>query len=379
MNRSLHVILAMLTLCSGSIFAAEPCTGKLAHAETGHDNSKLILSSAKLIESTERKAILDALRPQAASQAGQAVRIKVDRLNISNEWAILVGDIVASEGQKLDWLQAKDCDADLDKMLWVILNKTAGQWRVKEMTICASEPPWWYFNDADLTLPCEVYAGLESPEEGQPFDDLAARCRAFRTQHSVAANPIKNAELSTQQKREVLRQFQLFQQALKTKNIAAVKSFIVFPLQWEWPAFWPEQDDNPPEAITEAIFDKHSADILQEMRKLSSIPSDVLTLTIKEYRDNALSAKEQSRNYHPADGSDENRYYYEENGQKHFVNGTCDAVARAEFTDDGLFAGFGSGSNKQLPGLSELCEHSTNFEFVLLNNMLRLKSVSYAG
>lgn len=193
MNRSLHVILAMLTLCSGSIFAAEPCTGKLEHAETGHDNSKLILSSAKLIESTERKAILDALRPQAASQAGQAVRIKVDRLNISNEWAILVGDIVASEGQKLDWLQAKDCDADLDKMLWVILNKTAGQWRVKEMTICASEPPWWYFNDADLTLPCEVYAGLESPEEGQPFDDLAARCRALKTNTAVTENRKKTA------------------------------------------------------------------------------------------------------------------------------------------------------------------------------------------
>ncbi|HCB1501240.1 TPA: DUF4431 domain-containing protein [Klebsiella michiganensis] len=275
MNRSLHVILAMFTLCSGSVFAAEPCihyaqevklsgyvevrtffgppnygenpktdsrqvqsmlfldepvcataapnaiqydederdqievtlrtespssaltslaskhvtvAGKLEHAESGYDNSKLILSSAKLIESTERKAILDALRPQAASQAGQVVRIKVDRLNISNEWAILVGEIVAPEGQKLDWSLAKDCEAELDKMLWVILNKTAGQWHVKDMTICASEPPWWYFNDADLTLPCEVYDGLESPEEGQPFGFLAARCRALKTNTAVTEN-----------------------------------------------------------------------------------------------------------------------------------------------------------------------------------------------
>lgn len=353
-------------------------TGRLEHAETGHDNTPLILSSVKLAgntANTERKAILDTVRPQAAKLAGQAVRIKVDRLNASGEWAILVGELVAQEGQKLDWTLAKSCEADLDKMLWAVLNKTAGQWRVKEIDICASEPPWWYLTDAELNLPCEVYAGLASVEENQRFDDLAARCKALKATPAVA----KVAGLNDSQKREILKQFQQLQQALKTKNSAAVKSFIAFPLQWAWPAFWPEQDDNPPEVITEAMFDKYSEEILQEMGKLSSIPSDVQTLTLTEYRENALSMKEQSRKYYPAGVSDENRYYYEENGQKHFVNGVCDAVASAEFTDDGLFAGFGSGSNEQLPGLSELCEHSTNFEFILINNRLRLKSVSYAG
>lgn len=354
-------------------------TGKLEHAISGYDNTHLILSSAELAGGSgnpERKAILDIIRPQAANQAGQAVRIKVDRLNTSGEWAVLVGNIVALEGQKLDWSLAKDCDADLDKMLWTVLNKTAGQWRVKEMTICASEPPWWYFNDADLTLPCEVYAGLESVDENQRFNDLATRCRALKTQSPVAT---KNAELNSQQKRQTLRQFQLFQQALKTENIPEVKSFIAFPLQWGWPAFWPEQNGNPPEVITEAVFDKYSAEILQEMGKLSSISSDIQTLTITEHRDNALSAKEQSRKYYPADGSDENRYYYEENGQKHFVNGACDAIADAHLTEDGLIAYFGDASNQQIPGLSELCEHTTNFEFMLINNALRLKSVNYAG
>lgn len=158
-------------------------SGRLGHAETGHDNSRLILSSVKLAESTgntERKAILDTVRPQAAKLAGQAVRIKVDRLNASGEWAILVGEIVAPEGQKLDWRLADGCEDDLDKMLWAVLNKTAGQWRVKEIDICASEPPWWYLEDADLKLPCEVYAGLESVEENQRFDDLATRCRLLK-------------------------------------------------------------------------------------------------------------------------------------------------------------------------------------------------------
>ena len=189
-------------------------TGRLEHAETGHDNTNLILSSVKLVGSKgnmERKAILDTFRPQAANQAGQAVRIKVDRLNTSGEWAILVGKVVAPEGQKLDWSQAKDCDADLDKMLWAVLTKTAGQWQVKEIDIRASEPPWWYLTDADLKLPCDVYSGLESVEENRRFDDLATRCRALKNQPSVEIKTTKQAELNAQKKREIIKQFKQFQ------------------------------------------------------------------------------------------------------------------------------------------------------------------------
>lgn len=166
-------------------FAGQHVTvsGSLSHAHTGHHNTALLLAlsgapkpdvKTNTLEpsKSERKLILDAIRPAAASEAGQAVLIKVDRLNVSHEWGVLIGKLVTADGGDLNWQLAKDCDADLDKMLWVVLNKSSKQWRVKEMDICSSEPPYWYLEDKDLTMPCEVYAGLNDGKK-----DLEERCR----------------------------------------------------------------------------------------------------------------------------------------------------------------------------------------------------------
>ncbi|WP_051916865.1 MULTISPECIES: DUF4431 domain-containing protein [unclassified Serratia (in: enterobacteria)] len=171
-----------------SSFAGQHVTasGNLSHAHTGHHNTALLLELSGVPTpyindntpepvKTERKPILDAIRPVAASKAGQEVRIKVDRLNVSNEWAVLVGQLLATDGGDLNWRLAKDCEADLDKMLWVVLNKSSSQWHVKVMDICSPEPPYWYLEDKDLTMPCEVYAGLNNGEK-----DLEERCRILR-------------------------------------------------------------------------------------------------------------------------------------------------------------------------------------------------------
>lgn len=122
----------------------------------------------------ERQAILDAIRPKASEEAGQAVRIKVDRLNVDGDWAVLVGSLVSASGQGMDWGLANGCHPDLDKMLWVVLQKTGGAWRVKHLDICASEPPYWYVEQyGGLVWPCGVYAGLQDGGEGT----LERRCR----------------------------------------------------------------------------------------------------------------------------------------------------------------------------------------------------------
>ncbi|MDK9354799.1 DUF4459 domain-containing protein [Lelliottia wanjuensis] len=184
--------------------------------------------------------------------------------------------------------------------------------------------------------------------------------------------------LNDAQKREMLTQFQQFQSALREKNVAKVKSYLDFPVHWDM-TFLPENKDNPPEEMTEALFDQYSASVIDELSPLSQITIEPQTLAIKEHRDNALSAKEQSRKYYPADDDDEGLYYYLENDQRHFVNGVCDAISSAEFSDDEMIAYVGSSANNQLPGLSELCDHSENFEFVLINNKLRLKHADFAG
>ncbi|WP_341677917.1 hypothetical protein [Niveibacterium sp. SC-1] len=131
----------------------------------------------------ERQELLDALRPQATRQAGQPVRFKVDKLNVDHDWAVLVGELMALEGKTLDWNKARDCEPDLDKMLWVVANKQAGAWRVVEMEICASEPPYWYLKPKlAFTRPCGIYAGLETGDEQTPEQ----QCLAYKARKRPA-------------------------------------------------------------------------------------------------------------------------------------------------------------------------------------------------
>lgn len=126
---------------------------------------------ASAMDAAERRAVLDAARPVAAGKAGQPVRIKVGVLNVDAGRAVLTGELVSPSGGSPDWAKT-ECHPDLDKMLWVVLKKSAGQWKVKEMDICASEPPYWYLTRLDW--PCGVYAGLDAGGDDGP---LEKQCR----------------------------------------------------------------------------------------------------------------------------------------------------------------------------------------------------------
>lgn len=92
-------------------------------------------------------------------------------MNTDANWAVLVGGLLQADGKPLDWSKAQSCNPDLDKMLWVVLAKADGKWRIAQAEICASEPPYWYIND--YTWPCGVYAGLVEGERS-----LERECRA---------------------------------------------------------------------------------------------------------------------------------------------------------------------------------------------------------
>ncbi|MET3181619.1 UNVERIFIED_ORG: hypothetical protein ABIC43_004794 [Variovorax guangxiensis] len=131
------------------------------------------------MDAAERRSILDAARPVAARDAGQPVKIKVDVLNVDTGWAVLVGELVSPSGGSPDWEKAGQCHPALDKMLWVVLKKSAGAWKVRHIDICASEPPYWYLDSlyGGLVWPCGVYAGLDAGSEDGP---LEKQCRAQR-------------------------------------------------------------------------------------------------------------------------------------------------------------------------------------------------------
>lgn len=125
----------------------------------------------------ERQAILDAIRPLASAQARQPVRIVVQRLNRADGWAVLEGGLAGPGGKTVDWSRARDCEPELDKLLWAVLRREGAAWRVLRLDICAPEPPYWQPETLrPLNLPCGVLAGLQSAEGA----DLAAQCRRER-------------------------------------------------------------------------------------------------------------------------------------------------------------------------------------------------------
>ncbi len=134
------------------------------------------------MDAAERRSILDAARPAAARDAGQPVKIKVDVLNVDASWAVLVGELVSPSGGSPDWKKAEQCHPDLDKMLWVVLKKSNGAWKVRHIDICASEPPYWSLDSlyGGLVWPCGVYTGLEDGSEDGPPEKRCRQQRAHR-------------------------------------------------------------------------------------------------------------------------------------------------------------------------------------------------------
>jgi hypothetical protein len=136
----------------------------------------LIATTSQALDPDLRKQILDAVRPPAAAKAGQPVLIRVDRLNVDKDWAVLVGSLVSTSGTELDWNKAKDCHPDLDKMLWAVVHRTGTTWKIQQLDICACEPPYWGLSLTQLTWPCGVYEGLSDGG----VTNLADQCRQQR-------------------------------------------------------------------------------------------------------------------------------------------------------------------------------------------------------
>ena len=143
-------------------------------------------SAASALTGAQRRELLDAVRPEAARKAGQPVRISIDRLNHSGEWALIVGEVVAPEGKVMDWDKAEDCNPSLDKMLWVVARKSPAGWRVEEMNICAAEPPYWDFADhpaVPFSRPCALYAGLATTAQATAEQE----CKAYKKRQPPAS------------------------------------------------------------------------------------------------------------------------------------------------------------------------------------------------
>ncbi|EIV3803941.1 hypothetical protein HCH17_22635 [Klebsiella aerogenes] len=184
--------------------------------------------------------------------------------------------------------------------------------------------------------------------------------------------------LTAEQQKSMLRQFQQFQQALREKNVARLKTFFVFPLEGQFFDFTLEPGDlTNDERFSSDDFDRNALKIIAGLQPLTQLTVVPETLTISEYRVNALSAEEQQRQYAPAD--EEGMFYYVENGQRHEIFGACDNVIHGDIDAKTLNIYQGTSANKQLPGISEACDGGTSYLFKLIDGKLRLVRSFSAG
>lgn len=150
------------------------------------------LEAQRTPKGPERRAILDAVRPLAAARTQQSVRIVVARLKHAGDWAVLEGELVDARGRSLDWARVAECEPELDKRLWATLQRVQGSWHVRQLAVCAPEPPYWDPSFLKQSaVPCDVLAGLT----GADGVDLAVTCR--RSSRSGTAGVPREADTST--------------------------------------------------------------------------------------------------------------------------------------------------------------------------------------
>lgn len=100
--------------------------------------------------STERKAILAALRVPVEKELKQKIQFSIEHFNVSGNWAFLGGAPQNMKGGKPDYRgtihqEAIDADA-FDNNFFAVLKKTGGKWKVVTYAIGCTDvcyATWW--------------------------------------------------------------------------------------------------------------------------------------------------------------------------------------------------------------------------------------------
>jgi hypothetical protein len=184
-------------------------------------------------------------------------------------------------------------------------------------------------------------------------------------------------EIDDSLKIEMLTQFQRFQQAIKTADMAYLKAHIVFPLGNVSDTFLAGTPDEHQVAITPALLDRYGKQVLEGLKQLPLLGVDLAKKQLVDFREDSLTPLERARKYFPAE--EDGEFYYLEGTKKVPIEGTCDSVGSGEFSDGALNVFVGSGSNLLLPGLSEACEGGMYIQFTLQQDVLMLTRIDFVG
>nr|WP_086940393.1 hypothetical protein [Thaumasiovibrio occultus] len=110
----------------------------------------------------EQSEVEAAIIAKSEAVTGQAVSATYSLFQITDGWALAYGSLESADGSGLDWSKLAECDHDLDKGLWAVMQQVeSGEWNFVDYAACASEPPFWYIDLAAHEGPCELFEGIQ--------------------------------------------------------------------------------------------------------------------------------------------------------------------------------------------------------------------------
>ena len=182
-------------------------------------------------------------------------------------------------------------------------------------------------------------------------------------------------QLSESEKNEMLKQFEIFQNAVKNKDIETVKSMVKFPLNEESGyALILDENADLSGGITEKTFLKYKNGILERLDEITKVKVNYSKNNFSEYYKDGANTEDKKRKYYQK--GDEPGYYYKDKNNKEVYHTICDLKVNGEFSDNGILEIKSSSfSNKLTPLASEDCDSSIIYYFKLINNKLKLYEV----
>ncbi|AKG69416.1 hypothetical protein WN53_10045 [Serratia fonticola] len=291
----------------------------------------------------ERKPLLDAVRRSYQGAIAQP-RFVVSHLCTTGKMAYFCGRLEGEEGQDrqgmnyYDAIMAKDAKAEWQALM--VESKTVEKCNFSGPAAAITEQ--------------KLLAAVKQP--------------------LLSASP---QEIDDSLKVEMLSQFQLFQQAVKTADMAYLKAHILFPLENVADTFLAGTPDEHQQSITPALFDRYAQQIRNGLKEIPLLGVNLTKKQVIDFRVNSLTPLEQARKYFPAE--EDGQFYYHDGTKKVLIEGTCDSVGSGDFEDGTLAVFIGTGSNLLIPGLSEVCEGGMRVEFTLQQGTLMLTRIDFVG
>lgn len=185
--------------------------------------------------------------------------------------------------------------------------------------------------------------------------------------------------LTDLEKKEVLKQFEIFQNVVKNRDFEIVKSMVKFPLNIEAGyAFISDENANFDNGVNEKLFMESKSSVLDMLSGLTNVKINYSKNNLTPYYEEGLTPEEKKRRYYYDEN--ENDYYYKDKNNKKIYGSFCDFSIEGNFLDDGnLEIVSSSFPAKIAPAPSEACDTSTFYWFKLINGKLKLYKVAVVG